>query len=240
MGRIAVLAFAILLAFLGTSKAEISNSSAYRAFYLLDAAGSGANSTNYNVILSMDNTQGIASSVSYKSCIGYVCVEFGPLGEIVRVTFLLQLNVSGPGGDVAYVDTNTLPGIYQPGEISRFFGCIEDPSVQGAPAYGLAFAGSRLNYIRLGNTGEYFLRLQQEQPLNRFVLPVTVNGCQVVRNKMPLGLPLTPFVPFNELLNAIELIIGYPIDLVGNYERTGTFTLVLEKTGQTEIRGEIP
>ena len=80
------------------------------------------------------------------------------------------------------------------------------------------------------------MRLSQDQPGNKFVIPVTSNGCDTIRNKLPLSLPLIPFVSVSDALNAIELILSYPVDLIGNFERTGKFKLILEKN-ETEIIG---
>lgn len=236
----AALLLAILTVFVGAASADIINSTNHKAVVVVDSAGGYANSTNYAARLSVNDAFGISTSISQQICLGYLCVEFGPLGEVVRVTFLLELNISGPADDVAYVDKNTTVGIYTDADITRYYGCIEDSSQSGNPAFGLAFAGSRLNYIRLENGTQYGIRLSQNEAGNRFVLPITNGGCNTVGARMPLVFPFTPFVTFEDLLGSVEIIASYPIDLIGNVERTGVFTLILEKTGDDKITGEIP
>jgi len=201
----------------------------------MDTAGGFVNSTNHKMSLTADSVFGNATSFSHNLCIGYMCIAFGPRGEILGVTFLLDLNISGPAGDVAFVDNKTT-GLYRAKDLVKYFVCIQDPTITGNPAFGIVYSGSNLRYIRLDNASSFALRLSQDQPGNKFVIPVTSNGCDAIRNNLPLSLPLISFVPVSDALNAIELILSYPVDLIGNFERTGKFKLILEKN-ETEIIG---
>jgi hypothetical protein len=220
-----------------TVSADFATSGNYSVFMATDEAGGQINSTNFVAYVTASEISGFSSSLRHNVCFGYMCVEFGPLGEILKITFILQTDATDKN---VYVDTNTDEGTYSPGDISKFFVCAEDTANGQAPVVGISFAGSALNYIRLDKTNLLTMRMSQNAEDNKFIVPVTVGGCTVVSNKMPLSLPYTPFVPFNDLMNAVELMASYPVDLVGSFERTGRFTLTLEKTGNNVIAGETP
>ncbi len=214
----------------------------YTQYYALtavvDAAGGPLNSSTTKVVVTSDWISGLANSSSTRVCLGYMCIEFGPGGEVNRVTFLLDFSINGTSEDTAYVDNRTSPGVYRPKEITNFFACVEDTSMSGSPVFGIIHAGSRLKYIRLDQGSSFVLRLSQEQSGNKFIIPVTGGGCNAIRSKFPIVLPLTPFVLPTNLLNIMEMIISYPFDISGDYEKTGKFQIVLEKN-DTRIIGEI-
>ena len=208
------------------------------AIVVVDEVGGPLNGSNNKAVITGDSIFGFANSSSTRICIGYICVEFGPAGELLSITFLLDLNISGPAGDIAFVDTQGI-GLYRPKDISRSFVCVEDPTATGKPVLGIIHAGSsNLKYIRLDTGSSFILRLAQQQPGNKFIVPVTSGGCDIIRNKFPLVLPLSPFALPANLLNTIELIITYPFDLKGDFEKTGAFTLVLEKN-ESQIAGGV-
>jgi hypothetical protein len=227
--------FLVLFSYSGS--ADFAASGNFSVFLATDTAGGQINSTNFIAYVSAGEITGFSGSLHHNVCFGYMCVEFGPLGEILKITFVLQTDAANKN---VYVDTNTEEGMYNPGDISKFFVCAEDRANGQSPVIGISFAGSALNYIRLDKTNFLTMRMSQNAEDNKFILPVTVGGCTVVSNKMPLSLPYTPFVPFNDLMNAVELATSYPVDLIGNFERSGRFTLTLEKTGNNAITGGSP
>ena len=161
---------------------------------------------------------------------------------IQTVTLQLELNISGSSSDTAEVDGNGT-GFYRAGDIINYYSCIQDTSIGTTPTFGIVFSGSELNYINLTSGlqgGSFRTKLSQVQSKNRFVLPVTINGCNSVKNRMSSisgGILSQPFVAFVSLLrNPIEVILSYPdIDIIGDFSKSGIFTITLEKNETNRI-----
>ncbi|MEM7819681.1 MAG: hypothetical protein QXD48_02525 [Candidatus Aenigmatarchaeota archaeon] len=150
-----------------------------------------------------------------------------------KVTFSLQLNISGPTNDEAFAD-NQGAGYYT--DLANKFACIQDRTIANEPAFGLAFAGSSFNYLNLTNTSTgYIMKISQSERRNKFVIPITINNCTSVRNKMPLETIIQPFISFVEKISTIQLSVSYPmIDIVGDIQKTGAFKIILEKNETNE------
>ncbi len=229
--------FGILLSLLvQVSYAQNIKSGNFSAVIIIDEAGGLSNSSSFKMALSAGSTLGLSNSTTYRACLGYMCVEFGPRGEILSVRFLLEFNISGASGDQGFVGNNGT-GLYSPKDIAQLFVCVQDPTLTDNPVFGIVSAGSS-RYIRLDQGASYVLNVAEDQPGNKFLIPVTSKGCDTIRSRMPLQLPLTAFIPIPEFLSAIELAIKYPINIIGDFDKTGTFTLVLEKN-ESQIIGKI-
>jgi hypothetical protein len=73
------------------------------------------------------------------------------------------------------------------------------------------------------------IAVSETQEGNRFSVPVVGSTCGFIGNKS-LSYPLQPFISTGEGLGAIELVLNYPeIDIRGDYEREGSFTIVMER-----------
>ena len=132
---------------------------------------------------------------------------------------------------------------YRSFQISNYYACLHDTVLSNSPVFGIVFAGSSINYINLSSNttagNSFSLRLSQDVPGNEFIIPVTHTNCTVINTKLPeieqTGTLLNPFVVLNEAVNAVELILGYPnIDISGSFDRSGAFTLVVEKNDTNE------
>jgi hypothetical protein len=217
------------------------NSTSYKTVISVGDSGGNASSASFKGDLGVFYLQGVSNSSSQRVCLGFLCVDYAPAGETVLVSFVLEANLSGAADDTVLIDNSTSPGLYKAGDISRYFACIQDTSLTDSPLVGVVYAGSGgFRYVRADSGSSFIIRLTQVQPGNKFVIPVTQDGCSVVRNKLPLSVPsiLTlPFVAVGDLSTAVEFSVSAPIDLVGSFERTGSFTLVLEKN-ETQIIGD--
>ena len=156
------------------------------------------------------------------------------------MTFLLEFNLSGSSNDVAFVDNETASNKqYRAAMIQNYFSCVHDVSLSQSPAFGIIFAGSKLNYINLTTGNSFALRVSQDIPGNEFIVPITQNNCTTLTDGIgeinKFGTIFSPFVALSEAINAIELALGYPnIDIAGDFDRTGSFTLVIEKNDTNE------
>lgn len=219
---------------------NVLKSGNFTATITVDDTGGNLSSTNFRGDASLYFLQGTTSPGTHRVCLGLLCIDIAPQ-PATSVSFLLEVNISGPANDTVIVDNNTIPGLFRAKDITRYFSCIEDASIQNTPVVGIVYAGSNgFRHIKVESGNSFSMKLVQNADGNRFVIPVTQNGCDVVKNRLPLSVPsiLTlPFVAFDDVLKAVELAIRYQIDLVGDFERTGSFTLVLEKN-QTQIVGE--
>ncbi len=223
-----------LAVFIVPSYAQKMTSGNYSTFIDIDEGGGFSNSTNYKTVASLNSVMGISNSTTYKVCMGYICVEFGPGGQILSVTFLLDTSIRG-SSDQAYVDNNSA-GLYTAGMLQNLFGCIQNPTIADTPVFGIVGAGS-IRYIRLDQGTTYALRVSENQPGNRFIIPITSGGCAIIRNRLPLSSTILPFVAGVPIAaNALELSIKYPVTMIGEFEKTGRFTLILEKN-QSQIIG---
>lgn len=211
------------------------NSTTFKTIMVVDAAGGFSNSTNFRSVYTVDGVLGSSSSTSNKLCVGYLCFEVGAEGE-VTVTFLLETNLSGTSNDQAFVSVDNTTGLYRANQITKFYTCIQDTSLADSPVIGIIFAGTNFNYARLDNGTSFAMRVSQAQAGNRFVVPFTSGGCTTISNNYPITLTVVPFVPTSDVINAVEMLINYPINIVGSFERTGSFTLILERN-ETDIIG---
>ncbi|MBI2579319.1 MAG: hypothetical protein HYW27_00275 [Candidatus Aenigmarchaeota archaeon] len=139
-----------------------------------------------------------------------------------RISFKLAFNINGSPGDAVYAGSNSGAGFYGAGNASAPYACIED----GSNAFGIVQTGSQLDYI---NVSAGSIAISETQEGNRFAIPVVGSACSLIGTKS-LSHPLQPFISTNEGVGAIELVLEYPgIDIRGDYERTGSFTLVIER-----------
>jgi len=239
--RIILALFIAFALFIPASRSDYMNSASYTMHVLVDEAGGEANSTTYRVLLEAGQYFGLTESIQYRLCVGHLCTLFGflPGGSLLipTVQFLLEANIAGSSGDVGYVDSQTAYGTYKPASIVNYVGCIEDTVLANDPTLGVVYAGSRLKYIKLETGASHKITMSQEQAGNRFVVPVASGGCGLIASQFTGSIPVAPYVPAASFLNAIELILKYPINIVGDFEKTGAFTIVLE-TNQTNITGE--
>jgi len=148
------------------------------------------------------------------------------------ITFEMGFNISGNANDEAFVDTyNT--GYYT--DLNKKYACVQDRSVSGEPAFGLAFGGRVFNYINLTAGNSYKMKLSQYERGNKFIIPATINNCTTVSNKMPLGDIVQTFVKFLSKISTVELSLSYPaIDIEGSFQRTGSVSMVIEKNETNE------
>jgi hypothetical protein len=157
------------------------------------------------------------------------------------VTFEMEFNLSG--SESAEVDGYGT-GTYPPFNLTNFYTCMQDASISGIPAFGIVFAGDILGYISLESGNSFAMKISQNQAGNKFLLPVTRNGCDAIKSKVNSiknGILPQPFVSFLGGLKAtgINMILSYPeVDIVGDFTKSGTFTLLMEKVvsgGRTQI-----
>jgi hypothetical protein len=238
-----VLLFFLMLLTYSYAQENVLNSTNFKTVVVVNEAGGNLSSANFKSDFSVYYLQGISNSSSQKICLGFICIDFGPRAEAVLVSFVLEVNLSGTVGDTVVIDNNTSPGLFKASDITRYFACIQDATLSNTPIIGVIYAGSgNFRYIRVDPGASFSMRLTQEQQGNKFVIPVTINGCDVVKNRLPLSVPsifTLPFVSISDILNAIEIITTSSLDIVGDFEKTGSFTLVLEKN-ETQIIGETP
>ncbi len=236
-GKYSVIIIFIFSVF-GTAGAQEMNSSSYKLQTVLDSAGSKVQGTNYIVYGSVGQISGLTASISYDLCAGFLC-NFIEFITNPRVSFLLEFNISGNANDVVFVDNFTSLKQYRASSIVNYYACLQDASISNTPTFGIVFAGISLNYINASAGNSYVMKMSQDIPGNEFVLPVTQNNCTVFNARMPqisqFGKVLQPFVLVNEIINAIELSLSYPaIDVAGDIDRTGSFTLNIEKNQSNE------
>src|SRR3989338_3572324 len=237
----ATLTIIAILLTIPTATAAEANSSALRVRnQIFDGGGQPANSSGYRTFDSITCLAGIANTTNTFACLGYVCFTLEQLGGVqTTVTFMLNFNISGVANDVASVDGKTF-GFYRPLELNKFFTCVQDAGIASTPTFGIVSSGQQLNYIELQNSSSSFvLRVSQFQQDNKFLVPVTTGGCANIGNKLPLN-SLTPFVPTGEVIDAVEMFLSYPFtDIVGNYEKSGRLTLVLDKNDTNQIVADV-
>ncbi len=204
---------------------------------VMDNGGGETNSSNYTLQASIGQISGLRDG-DFEFCAGFLCSFY----EIIvhgRVTFLLEFNVSGNANDEVYAGVSQVLGQYTPGGVQGYYACLEDPTLQDTPTYGIAHSGTALKYVNISFYDSYSMRVSQEIPGNRFIIPVTSGGCGVVSQKMPqiseYGILLQPFLLSGRFINAVELMLDYPaFDLTGQFDKSGAFTLVVEKNATDE------
>jgi hypothetical protein len=218
-----------------TAQAEEANSTSYRIVSQVFDAGGGTVNSSYVLTTSFTDMTGMSKYKNTIACIGYLCFSLQQVREQKFITVVMNFNISGKEGDSAYVDSKGF-GFYLPVELNKYYTCVEDASIQGTPTFGIVFAGNQLNYIRMLNYSDSAdLRVSQFEEGNRFLLPVTKGGCQIIANKLPMS-SLAPFVPASTLADSIEFILSYPfMNIIGDFQRSGKLSLVLEKNGTNQI-----
>lgn len=215
------------------------------------SAGGIATGGNFVSRSTIEHAVGKSTSSSFILIVGF---DFPlPFGEILNntVTFVLEFNINGTLNDAAEVDSrilgNSTVRTFTAADISNFYACMEDLVTSGKPTYGIVFSGKQLSYINLSiNTTQgnsFNLRLAQAQDRNKFVLPITSEGCANIRSKFQLikvhGFMPQAFVPFFQGKAPIDIILSYPdIDIIGDFIKTGSFKLVIEKN-ETDTTAQI-
>lgn len=163
------------------------------------------------------------------------------------VTLEMEINVSGSGGPDSYEVDGKGVGFYRPSDLANYYACTQDSAIANTPVFGIVFAGDQLNYINLTAGNESIMKVSEFIPGNKFILPATSSGCNNVKGKVPSisgGVMPQAFVSFIDTLkNTINIILSYPeLDIVGDFTKTGTFALLMEKnvsgsTSQIIFRG---
>lgn len=234
----ALIIFAFLLS--GAAYAQDMNSTNFKAYPVMASAGGDAQGTTLKLAGKVGQpASGQVSSASFSMCAGFVC-NFLEIITNAKVTFLLQFNISGPGSDAAFADNETALNQYQNWQINNYYACLHDTGLASSPAFGIIFAGSSLNYVNISSaTNASGLRVSQDIPGNQFIIPITQTNCTVINTRLheidASGTVFNPFVVLNEAINAVELALGYPnIDIAGSFDRSGAFTLVIEKNDTDE------
>ncbi len=175
---------------------------------------------------------------------GEITIDVEP-SCIQTISFQMEFNISGSSNDAAEVDGKG-SGFYRANDTTNYYSCIEDTSLTSTPTFGIAFSGTEMNYINLTSGlegGSFRMRMSQFQSNNRFIMPVTINGCNSIKNRVASirqGILTQPFVAFISLLkNPLEVILSYPdLDIIGDFSKSGTFDITLEKNetgGITQI-----
>lgn len=233
--------FAVLAAAAAVFAAEMSSSS-----YRVDSANPSASGIltggDYIARTSVETFAGKTTSSSFIAVLGF---DFPLLSEILNqtVTFVLEFSINGTANDAAEIDSSQLSAnqkflLLTSKNISNFYVCMEDAAITGTPAFGIVFSGKQLSYINLSvnttQTTSFNLRLSQAQEKNRFVIPITREGCANIRSKFQLikihGFMPQAFVPFFLGKSPIEIILSYTdVDIIGDFVKTGSAKLVLEK-----------
>ena len=147
------------------------------------------------------------------------------------VTFMLDFNINGIENDIAEVDGNGV-GIYYPGDIENPYVCLADDTA----TFGIA--SSEINYISLSKPDNYTMQLSQNYTGNKFILPITRGGCNIIRNKMSAIASnqfLVPYASFIARRSVTYLILNYSLDIVGDFSKKNDFILTLEKNNSQII-----
>ena len=205
---------------------------------VVDSGGGMIFGSNYRLSASIGQISNSSSSVSFNLCAGFLC-NFLELVTAGKVTFLLEFNISGNANDTGFVDNFTALRQYRPSDIINYYACIHDTSLNSTPTFGMIFAGSQLNYINLSSGNSFIMSLSQDIPGNKLILPVTSGNCTVFNSRISqiqqFGTVLQPFVIAGGTLNAIELALSYSaIDIVGSFDRSGSFAITIEKNATND------
>jgi hypothetical protein len=122
------------------------------------------------------------------------------------------------------------------GEQGMRYSCINDASVSGDPFFSLIFAGTK--FVSSGFFGN-IIELTQESKGNKFLIAATGGGCNTVRaragdiNEMVSD----PYAGFIEHRFPTEMILKYTgMDIVGNFFRSGVFSLNLKKSATDDLQ----
>ncbi len=241
--RSAKYALIVLVFMIAAAHAQDINSTNFKAFPVMASAGGDSQGVTLKISGKLGQpVSGSVTSVSFSLCSGFLCNVL----EIItnaKVTFLLEFSISGSGNDTAFAGNETALKQYSSSQLTNYYACVHDVNLTNSPAFGIIFSGSVLNYLNISaNTtvnNSFSLRVSQDVPGNEFILPITQDNCTIVNTRLSeissLGSILHPFVALDEAINAVELVLGYAnIDIAGSFDRTGAFTLVLEKNASNE------
>ncbi len=230
----------IMLVFLmGTASAQDINSTNFKIIPVMDSAGTRAQSATYVLFGSVGQISGTTTSVSFSLCSGFLC-NFLELILHGKITFLLEFNISGNANDTAFVDNYTqTTRQYTTSDLNNYYACLQDVNLTSSPTFGIIYAGSALNYINISSGNSFVLRLSQDIPGNKFIIPITSGNCTVFNTRTAeiaqYGTLLQPFVLANEAINAIELALSYPsVQIAGSFDKSGAFGLIFEKNETNE------
>ena len=218
--------------------AQEMSSASYNMSSVLDTAGGRIQSASFTAHGSTGQVSDQTQSISYNLCAGFLCNVLEFILN-AKITFLLEFNISGNQNDTAFVDNFTAFKQYRPSDLINYYTCVQDSNISGSPTFGIIFAGSLLNYINLSSGNSFAMRVSQEIPGNKFILPITKGNCTVFNPRMAqiaqFGAVLQPFSAINEAIGVVELALQYPnIDIAGDFDRTGSFKLVIEKNDTNE------
>ncbi|MFA4819427.1 MAG: hypothetical protein WC613_00540 [Candidatus Aenigmatarchaeota archaeon] len=230
----------IMMIFLmGMANAQDINSTNFKIIPVLDSAGARAQSNTYVLFGSVGQISGTVTSVSFNLCSGFLC-NFIELILYGKITFLMEFNISGNANDTAFVDNYTqTTRQYTKSDLNNYYACLQDVNLTGSPTFGIIYAGSTLNYINISSGNSFVLRLSQDIPGNKFIIPITGTNCTVFNTRTSeiaqYGTLLQPFVLVNEAINAIELALSYPsVQIAGSFDKSGAFGLIFEKNETNE------
>ncbi|HLC67480.1 MAG TPA: hypothetical protein VJI12_01225 [archaeon] len=223
---------AVLLFIIPLVHAQNMTSTSYFLETVLDSAG-GAVSGSSSLIASIGQVSGRRSSDSFELCAGFLCSFYDVINR-GRVALMLSFNISGTEGDQAFVDSYQDPGVYNAEELLNYYACVEDPTQTDNPVLGIIHSGTYLGYVKAVPAQSYTIKVSEDIPGNKFIIPVTSGGCTILNTRMPqiaqYGTILQPFVIVAEIANAIELALNYnAFDLTGSFDRGGQFKLIIEK-----------
>lgn len=145
-----------------------------------------------------------------------------------RLTFSLSFNISGPANDSAVAGEKG-PGFYNPEDLTKYYSCVDDKSLAEDPAFGIVFAGRQLNYVNVSSGDQFTLKISQFDRNATYLLPATIGSCTVINQSTPVsGLP-PAFKEFIAEEGQVQLVLRYPVDIIGNASHGGAFTLIIEK-----------
>lgn len=235
----AIFVFAAFIFLMGTANAQDMNSTNFKVIPVLDSAGGTASSASFSMLISAGQVSGTVTSVSFNLCSGFLC-NFIEAILNGKITFLLEFNISGNENDTAFVDNYTqTTRQYTKSDLNNYYACLQDVNLNSSPTFGIIYAGSTLNYINISSGNSFVLRLSQDIPGNKFILPVTSGNCTVINTRTSeitqYGTLLQPFVLANEAINAIELALSYPsVQISGSFDKSGAFGLTFEKNETNE------
>ncbi len=200
---------------------ELTSASYILTSNILDSSGGGQNSSSYKTEITLGYVSGQTSSQNFTADIGFFFGQIAPILTFpTNVAFRLSFNINGISGDSTYVGSIGT-GFYRSNNISGNYGCVDDLN----NAFGIVMLGT-LDYI---NASSGNITVSETHEGNRFAIPVVGRNCSFIGTKV-LVHPLQAFLPTGEAIGAIELVLEYPgIDIRGDYERTGIFTLVIER-----------
>jgi len=170
-----------------------------------------------------------SSTISITADMGAKCAD--------TVTFSIETNLNGNGGDAVDVDGKGA-GFYNPPDLYRRYACLGDTSISGNPVLALMYAGDQLKYIEATAGNSFAMKMSQFETRNKFILAVTDGGCGKIRGRsqnIEAGSLLAISDALAAAASSIQISLSYPgIDIVGDFSKSGTFTITLQKN-QTNV-----